>query len=259
MSANTLHTLIRLERAILKSYKTNKTNQNISEGEKKRNGLVQKRKPFTNPEVCKERKLAANKVVQNKSKGEVKVTKIMVRKEHHSKKNHKERNVTKQSSHSAKKDLTEIKDRNKFFKRLLEEMAKEKKFRDLSSLLHNYMQKIQSFSLPKGKHQTVKEVIHTQRDVDEYSFNITPFDIPGNHTFIARAIIGDGNCMFCTGSILCHGHENDYKELKVRVIAELCIHEEQYLDPDFLGLGHEARNDYAEKYSKYTQQYTAER
>ena len=179
--------------------------------------------------------------------------------EQHSKKNHKDINVTKPSSHSAKEDLTEIKDRNKFFSRLLQEMAKQKNFRDLSSLLHNYMQKIQSFPLPKGKHRTVKEVIHTQRDVDEYSSNITPFDIPGNHTFIARAIIGDGNCLFRTGSILCHGHENDYKELRVRVIAELCIHEEQYLDPDFLSLGHEARNDYAEKYCQYTQQYMAEK
>lgn len=170
-----------------------------------------------------------------------------------------EANNMKKDSNKQTNEEEKTESRRLYFSSLGDEMAAQKSYRELFNLMKEQYEKILSFALPYGKHRTVLDVIHTKNQVDEYSCSLIPFDVPGNSTLIACTVYGDGNCLYRSGSILCSGHEEDFRELRIRVIAELCLHEELYLDSDFLSNGHDNRNDYAEKYSQYVQNYMAEK
>ncbi len=51
------------------------------------------------------------------------------------------------------------------------------------------------------------------------------------------SVVGDGNCLPRSGSLLAFGEEEHPHEIRVRIIIELCLHKELYLDDDFLKLG----------------------
>lgn len=50
-------------------------------------------------------------------------------------------------------------------------------------------------------------------------------------------VIGDGNCLPRSESVFAFGNEHNPCEIRVRIIIELCLHMELYLDNNYLKIG----------------------
>ena len=51
------------------------------------------------------------------------------------------------------------------------------------------------------------------------------------------SVLGDGNCLLRSGSVFAFGDEEQPCEMRVRIIIEICLHKDLYLDNDFLNEG----------------------
>ena len=99
-------------------------------------------------------------------------------------------------------------------------------------------------------------------DVDA-SVNM-PDDLPdGVSGLLPIQVRADGDCLPHTGSVLAFGHEEAAQELRVRIIVELVVHDDLYLDHTFVNRGtivskRNARN-ILNNYTMYSGQYEVDR
>lgn len=74
-------------------------------------------------------------------------------------------------------------------------------------------------------------------EVDELAVDRYPDDVPDKRTLYPCKTKADGNCLPSTGSIFAYGDPNHTSEMRVRILHELVLHKDMYLDNDFLSRG----------------------
>ncbi|KAL5010757.1 hypothetical protein ScPMuIL_013062 [Solemya velum] len=106
-------------------------------------------------------------------------------------------------------------------------------------------QKCKSFDELKSTCQTVlqEDLTGTSRyvlegfDVDTDAMDLYPTDVPGSGVQYPVKVIADGNCMVGCGSIYAFGNDTHVAEIRARVVIELVLNEEYYLQEDNLKKG----------------------
>ena len=85
------------------------------------------------------------------------------------------------------------------------------------------------FDLDVGLHSIVSLSV----TVDRTAFHLLPTDnpLPNDMPLVVSA---DGNCCPRSLSILVFGNEERHLEMRVRLVIELALHEQMYLDNDYL-------------------------
>ena len=77
---------------------------------------------------------------------------------------------------------------------------------------------------------------------------------------VAANVLGDGNCLPRTGSILAFGHENNHVEMRYRIILELVTHSEMYLNTAYINKGTKLPSSEAKSlpstYAMFSEKYT---
>ena len=74
-----------------------------------------------------------------------------------------------------------------------------------------------------------------QGSTDAVSLPLKPDDAPPHHFPVW--VLGDGNCLPRTLSILAFGHPENFVEMRMRIIAELTINIAHYVSPSYLAHG----------------------
>ena len=74
-----------------------------------------------------------------------------------------------------------------------------------------------------------------------------------SHRMTPLAIVGDGNCLPRCASVLVYGNQDHHAEMRARIILELVLAQECYLDESFLQVGCQGSNVLA-KYSMFSGQ-----
>ena len=75
---------------------------------------------------------------------------------------------------------------------------------------------------------------HKKYNIDEYSLSIMPNDAPSN--IFPVQIVGDGNCLFRSLSVLLYGEEEHHLEMRVRTIVEMLIDIDYMLSDEIMTL-----------------------
>ena len=74
-----------------------------------------------------------------------------------------------------------------------------------------------------------------QGSIDAVSLPLKPDDAPPHHFPVW--VLGDGNCLLCTLSILAIGHLENFVEMRMRIVTELTINIARYVSPSYLANG----------------------
>ena len=145
------------------------------------------------------------------------------------------------------------KERSKYFAKLQDEMKQCRNFEELEALAIVREEEIERvYPLTAIEKQTVYDVINSKDQIDDYASKILPFDVPGHPQLVAASVYGDGNCFSRCGSILAYNCQHHFQELRCRITVKLCVNKDFYTSANYLSLGHEARNDYMERYATYS-------
>ncbi|CAC5413754.1 unnamed protein product [Mytilus coruscus] len=73
-------------------------------------------------------------------------------------------------------------------------------------------------------------------------------------------VVGDGNCLPRSASVACFGNETAHKEIRARIVVEMCLYKHQYVDNEYLNKGvdlpqKEAKN-LVKTYAMFSEKYT---
>lgn len=91
--------------------------------------------------------------------------------------------------------------------------------------------------------------------VDSMSLQLLPHDAPPLHFPVN--IIGDGNCLHQSVSMLAFGSEERHIEMRVCLVVEMSMHFHLYLNHNFLSKGtSDAGQDSLEKLQLYSEEYS---
>jgi hypothetical protein len=86
--------------------------------------------------------------------------------------------------------------------------------------------------------RTDLSIVGLKATVDASALPQVPEDIPDLPKLAMPIIVdGDGNCLARCGSILAYGAECYHLDIRLRIAIEMIIHQDQYLDADFLSKG----------------------
>ena len=72
-------------------------------------------------------------------------------------------------------------------------------------------------------------------------------------------IYGDGNCLPRCGSLFVNRGQDDFDEIRCRIIVEQVLYQQYYLNSQNLGKGHEEKEDYAEVYAMSSPSWSGEK
>ncbi|CAC5392135.1 unnamed protein product [Mytilus coruscus] len=50
-------------------------------------------------------------------------------------------------------------------------------------------------------------------------------------------VVGDGNCLPRSDIVACFGNETAHKEIRARIVVEMCLYKHQYVDKEYLNKG----------------------
>ena len=78
--------------------------------------------------------------------------------------------------------------------------------------------------------------VSTRHDIDEEAMILVPSDAPNDPLLVPVSVTADGDCLPYTGSILGCGTETHPMEIRARIVIELAVNKETYLDPEYLQL-----------------------
>ena len=171
-----------------------------------------------------------------------------------------EKKTTKKSALVKEKRPPKTLTRKGYFKAIAESMGKCKSFAELQKLCSDSKDSISQWEI-KGTSKNVRSAC-SKAYIDTFSQSLIPDDIPGNPELHARRIYGDGNCLARVGSVAAFGKEEDYLEVKARIIEELVSQENLYLDPAFLALGmkdDKMNSRLPERYAMYSEKFAGQK
>ena len=89
--------------------------------------------------------------------------------------------------------------------------------------------------------------------VDMNALALMPDDIPED--LFPVDIQADGNCLVHCGSLAAFGSQDFTYEMRVRCAIEMILHEEEYLNADFLSRGLETTRAQAHEWAQYSRDY----
>ncbi|XP_053391572.1 uncharacterized protein LOC123539851 [Mercenaria mercenaria] len=104
--------------------------------------------------------------------------------------------------------------------------------------------------------------VNTSKSVDMTSLTLLPNDIPMESDKLHPAIItADGNCLPRSASLFAYGNENQYKEMRERIVIELSKNADMYLDDNLMkrGMDTEGNHSVAKTFASYSNCYTGNR
>lgn len=76
---------------------------------------------------------------------------------------------------------------------------------------------------------------HKQLPVDHFSLALYSNDIDNGMS--PRIVYGYGNCLFRAGAYFIWGNQENHREVSVRIIIEMAMNEDIYLNDGFLSSG----------------------
>ncbi|KAK6190773.1 hypothetical protein SNE40_002565 [Patella caerulea] len=94
--------------------------------------------------------------------------------------------------------------------------------------------------------------------IDEIALDYCPHDTYGPSILYPVKVLGDGNYLPYSGSVLAFGHPNRVTEMRVRIIVEQTVHEDYYLKEENLtkGLQHNGEDlKLKTSFAMYSDQY----
>lgn len=119
--------------------------------------------------------------------------------------------------------------RKEYFKDLYSKMLSCMSFDEIKCLCENISDTFKHFELTL-LHPTI-----SRREVDRTALQLLPPNKPSG--YLPALTLGDGNCMTRSFSKIVFGHENNHLEMRCRIIAELCLNKDLYLDENFMSIG----------------------
>ena len=159
----------------------------------------------------------------------------------------------KADQHGKENEILPRKERAKYFKEAQDSLVLASgftsfKFKQICTQVEIDSSK---FHLPIPKTENAREV-----KIDMKSCDLYPKD--GLKGYLPRMTKADGNCLFHAASQLTFGDDNMDTELRVRAIVELMVHEDVYLDEEFLQKGFHGKamhTPIAYEYAQYLENY----
>jgi hypothetical protein len=98
---------------------------------------------------------------------------------------------------------------------------------------------------------------------DKVALDLIPEDVRDQcHGQLPINVLGDGNCLARSASVLVFGNEDGHEEIRARIVVELATNEDMYTDNKFLNRGMEFPGKEAEHlnttYTTFSEHYTQE-
>ena len=110
---------------------------------------------------------------------------------------------------------------------------------------------------------SAKNFCNTGCTVDNDSLPIVPEDIPlkPNSQLYPCTIYGDGNCLPRSASLLAYGSEDNFKEMRRRMVIELTRNEKYYLDKTMMEKGkqYNAQNDVPKTFAHFSNMFQGQK
>ena len=116
-------------------------------------------------------------------------------------------------------------------------------------------EEVKKITLPIKVQENLTDLEIKNPTPDKISLDIYPHDAPQGYTPIS--VYGDGNCFTRSLSVLVYGNEEKHTELRARLCAEAVVHNEFYLDNDYLNLHGKFQADIAEYLAIVSESYSA--
>ena len=112
----------------------------------------------------------------------------------------------------------------------------------------------QSFSELPTVPQSVT-VLSSNLEVDTDAMDLYPNDVPDSRVLFPCIVPADGNCLPSSGSVFGYGCPDFSAEIRLRILCELALNEDTYLNNDFLLKGlpdNEKSRNLAKSYAMYS-------
>ena len=120
-------------------------------------------------------------------------------------------------------------ERKLFFEGILDDLNKAKTFRQFIKAVKRYNIPVsEAYPLP------LRLADQPEKKIDISAAAMYPIDVVQR---IPTEIVGDGNCLPRCGSMGLFGDEQYHTEIRVRMIIEMSLHMDKYVDHDFLAGG----------------------
>ena len=123
--------------------------------------------------------------------------------------------------------------RETFFDQLQNEMAAATSYAGVHRIVVRTAEAVKNFPVAAQPDLYVTAI--PQGSIDAVSLPLKPDDAPPHHFPVW--VLGDGNCLPRTLSILAFGHPENFVEMRMRIIAELTINIAHILHPTW-HMGH---------------------
>jgi hypothetical protein len=115
--------------------------------------------------------------------------------------------------------------------------------------------------LPSLPHLLQVTFLTHKRVVDNSALHLLPNEIQ-SLGLLPTTIYGDGDCLARCGSLLVYGHEENHLDIRARIIQELVVNEEKYLDDKFLNEGSDPcleKKNFASQFAMFSEHFTGEK
>ena len=92
--------------------------------------------------------------------------------------------------------------------------------------------------------------------VDESSIDLYPDDVPNDTNYFPFSVRANGDCLPACGSVFLYGTDVNPEEVRLKIIQELVLHKDSYLNATYLsrGLENPCRN-ILKSYAMYSHEY----
>ena len=123
--------------------------------------------------------------------------------------------------------------RKTFFDQLQNEMAAATSYAGVHRIVVRTAEAVKNFPVAGQPDLYVTAI--PQGSIDAVSLPLKPNDAPPHHFPVW--VLGDGNCLPRTLSILAFGHPENFVEMRMRIVAELTLNIARYVSPSYLASG----------------------
>ena len=123
-------------------------------------------------------------------------------------------------------------DRKEFFKKINCDMQNCATYEQLEEICHGSAESVNTFELPQ-KYETT--IVGERLTGDKMVWTLYQESSVSNfgQRFPVN-VVGDGNCLPRTGSLLATGTQEHALEISVRIVCELVLHKDSYLSPAYI-------------------------
>ena len=145
-----------------------------------------------------------------------------------------------------------LKDRKEFYKKHLSQIATCKTFNSLFKLCEKIDVLQKASYIIDTDSRNPKPV-----ELDENALKHLPHDFINSEDLYPVAVLGDGNCLPYSGSIIAFGNPDHGDEMRVRIVVEQVLYKKLYLSESHLqrGLVSPSRHSIAKIFAMYSEEY----